>query len=179
ESVKHPRASSYVGLEQNKPIPQDSVIQALMEIDKEEEEALPGVALEEEESKDKIDELVSQSLTKGTWDESFASFSDEDMANIPPVFILRRRIRWFIRKRVANIYKLLGTTKEEVSALRKKAELTADELKRVNDLLIRSTEINVLLNKKLGLDSNEALIDLEKKKHLTKRFNIRESWLPL
>ncbi|MBS0655769.1 MAG: hypothetical protein JSR46_08330, partial [Verrucomicrobia bacterium] len=41
ESVKHPRASSYVGLEQNKPIPQDSVIQALMEIDKEEEKTLP------------------------------------------------------------------------------------------------------------------------------------------
>jgi predicted outer membrane protein len=98
---------------------------------------------------------------------------------VPPLYILRKHLLWFIRKRVANIYKLLGTTKEEVITLRKKKNLTPEESKRVDEILKKAQEINQRLMKKLGIDTDEALIEKEVQKHKTKRFNIRESWLPL
>ncbi len=103
----------------------------------------------------------------------------EKRYDVSPLYVLRKHLLWFIRKRVANIYKLLGTTKEEVIALRKKKDLTSEDQKRVLEILTKANEINGRLMKKLGIDTNEALVEQEVKKHKTKRFNIRDSWLPL
>lgn len=181
ETVDNDRMIFLLGQHIDKPTPQDSVIEALIQLDAEEneEELSQELHPQQHEHEDKIDEIVAQSLVLSIDQEPFTPLSKREEAAIPPLFILRKRILWFVRKRVANIYKLLGTTKEEVIALRKSPHLSEADLLRVQELLKKSTEINQLLNKKLGLESNDTLIAVEKKKHLTKRFNVRDSWLPL
>lgn len=171
------RAIIYFGHHIPKPLANDSVIQAINEWRI--EQALAEVVAESE--KDDVP-------TPSPYPEKTITAPDEDQAEaaipqdkyvVSPVYILRKHLLWFIRKRVANIYKLLGTTKEEVIAFRKKTELTPDDYTRVGEILTKANEINQRLMKKLGIDTDDALIEQEIKKHKTKRFNIRDSWLPL
>jgi hypothetical protein len=173
QSVTYMRASSYFGSETAKPGPEDSVIVALKEWEQE--------VQEEEKEEDTTTQPKEPEEIAPSPQASIQSIPIEAEATpeIPPLFILRKRLLWFIRNHVVNIYKLLGTTKEEIIALRKKSPLTPEDDKRIQELLVKSTEINQRLMKKLGIDSDDALIESEKKRHLTKRFNIRETWLPL
>ncbi|MBS0634724.1 MAG: hypothetical protein JSR37_04605 [Verrucomicrobia bacterium] len=170
----HKRAVIFFGHHLAKPSPADSVIEAINEW--------------------RIEQALSESIAESEASGQAAlpvppiSVADEKAAEdqvpsdqyvVSPLYILRKHLLWFIRKRVANIYKLLGTTKEEVVALRKKKELTAEDKKRVEEILAKANEINQRLMKKLGLDTDEALVETEVKKHKSKRFNIRDSWLPL
>jgi hypothetical protein len=179
------RAISYLGQQRSKPGPQDSVIECLVDIRSEEEEEAKK---EQELAFGTLPEKATQAEPEISQEEQSTPFvpppeepmmADEEKPTIAPIFILRNRIRWFIKKRVTNVYQLLGTTKEEVSALRRKTTLSDSEQARITELIAKSSELHQLLNKKLGVGDNEALIASEKKKHRTKRFNVRETWLPL
>ena len=173
KEIAHRRAVLFLGHHMAKPTPLDSVVDAIDEWRV--EKALSETVAEAQ------DELkLPASQPAAPYDEEKATASvPEEQYLVSPLYKLRKHLLWFIRKRVANIYKLLGTTKEEVIALRKKKELTLDELKRVDEILVKSQEINQRLMKKLGIDTDDALIEQEVRKHRSKRFNIRESWLPL
>jgi len=202
----YPRASAYFGLDVAKPGPQDSVIgaivdwrQDLLEEEIEQKKQKQAKALEvpelahtaetlaiEKESKETpitidTEELVKEEVieTGKPQVQEEPMFQDAPSPTVAPIYILRKRLLWFARKRVTNIYKLLGTTKEEVITLRKKKNRTAEDDKRIDELLQKSHEINERLRKKLGFSTDEDLIEKEKKRHITKRFNIRETWLPL
>ncbi len=171
----HKRAIIFFGHHINKPSPSDSVIEAINEwrLD----QALLET-LDETEKKTAVSEPTGPEVQAP--DEQAAEAAvPQNKYSVPPIYILRKHLLWFIRKRVANIYKLLGTTKEEVLALRKKKELLPEEYQRVEEILAKAVEINKRLMKKLGIDTDDALIEKEVRKHRTKRFNIRESWLPL
>lgn len=77
------RGISYLGQQIDKPGPQDSVIQALVEMEKDEEEQVQEEPIAQEEPVDKIDELVSFSLIKSSEPDSFA---DQEVEAIPPHF---------------------------------------------------------------------------------------------
>ncbi len=170
----HKRAVIYFGYHIPRPSPPDSVIDAINEwrIEQALAETVEEAGMKSEEP------YTPPPVTSPDEEKAEADVPDEEEA-VPPLFILRKHLMWFIRKRVANIYKLLNTTKEEVIALRKKKELSPEEKKRVQEILAKALDINQRLMKKLGLDSDEALIQTEIKKHKTKQFNIRETWLPL
>lgn len=170
EPISRPRAVSFFGVSTPKPNPQDSVIEALAEWQKEEaEEAAQESSLPiEPQEGPSISEPVSE-----------IPFQSPTTPAVAPLYILRKRLLWFIKQRVTNVYKLLGTTKEEVIALRKKKEHSAEDEKRIQELVEKSTEIHQRLMKKLGLDTDDALIEKEKARHIRKRFNIKETWTPL
>jgi hypothetical protein len=179
ERADYPNTISFYGSTRAKPVPQDSVIIALKEWEQEqrEEEMAEKDNLQPKEVESKKEEPTPSLPNLDTDTETI--FQPATAPKVAPLFILRKRLLWFIRNRVVNIYKLLGTTKEEMVELRKKKPLTAEDEKRILELLKTSAEIHGRLMKKLGIDSDEALVASEKKRHLTKRFNIRETWLPL
>lgn len=162
----HRRAIIYFGHHLAKPSPPDSVILAINEWRL--EQALSETLAETE-----------QGIITAPDEEKAEEALPKDEYEVSPMYKLRKHLLWFIRKRVANIYKLLGTTKEEVIALRKKKDPTKEDYVRIEEILTKAREINQRLLKKLGLDTDEALIEKEIKRHKAKRFNIRESWLPL
>jgi hypothetical protein len=174
----HKRAIIFFGHHLDKPSPPDTVIEAINEwrIERALDETIAEAQAQPVEGAEKPfvppepkteDEVAAEARVP------------EFQYTVPPLYVLRKHLLWFIRKRVANIYKLLGTTKEEIIALRKKKELSPEEQKRIDEILGKAVEINKRLMKKLGMDTDEALIEKEVQKHKTKRFNIRESWLPL
>ncbi|MCE5293829.1 MAG: hypothetical protein LLF94_04370 [Chlamydiales bacterium] len=165
------RAIIFFGHHMAKPSPNDSVIQAINEWRI--EQALAETIAETVDTP-----LPDAPITAENEDAAEEKVPD-DAYTVAPLYILRKHLLWFIRKRVANIYKLLGTTKEEIIALRKKEVLSHDDNKRVDEILTKAKEINGRLMKKLGIDTDEALVEKEVIKHKTKRFNIRDSWLPL
>ncbi len=169
------RAILFYGYHLPKPEPPDSVIEAIN--DWRVERALSETITEAEQNT----LLPPQPIPPlPALDEAAAeAVIPEKKYEVSPLYILRKHLLWFIRKRVANIYKLLGTTKEEVIGLRKKKAHTPEEQKRILEILAKANEINGRLMKKLGIDSDEALIEKEVKKQKTKHFNIRENWLPL
>lgn len=170
------RAIIYFGHHIPKPLAADSVIEAINEWRI--EQALSQVVAESENEAAPLSPYPEKSVTAPNEDEAEDAIP-QDKYVVSPVYILRKHLLWFIRKRVANIYKLLGTTKEEVIAFRKKNELTQEDYTRVGEILTKANEINQRLMKKLGIDTDDALVEKEVKKHKTKRFNIRDSWLPL
>jgi hypothetical protein len=105
--------------------------------------------------------------------------TEEQEKVLPPIFLLKKHVDWFKKKRVKDFYKILGTTEEEVRDLRLKKVRTEQEEKRVEDILRRAKPLKTALLKKLGIAEDEALIDKERKKHLNKRINIRDTWLAL
>lgn len=202
EPVAYPRAVSFFGVATPKPDFQDSVILALADWQEEVQEKVEEerqkegqeelLKAEEQDqkasikSKDKLStKAPSIAATTGVEYASLTqtvqnlNFNIPDVPVVPPLYILRKRLLWFIKHRIANIYKLLGTTKEEIVELRKKRTRTQADDARIQELLDKSSEINQRLMKKLGLDTDEALIEKEKARHIRKRFNIKETWVPL
>lgn len=112
---------------------------------------------------------------------AYEKITTTDLEERPPkpAFVLKKHIAWFKKKKIKDFYKILGTSEEETKELCKKKTLTDLEEKRVDDILRRAKPLKVALLKKLGVAEDEALIEKERKKHRTRRFNIRDSWLPL
>jgi len=185
KQVAYPRAIEYLGHNMPKPNPQDTVIEALdewrtevVETEREQQAAKEGKAAEEGEVMigDFLPPTVAAKEAESIEPEPIPP---EEPVFISPLYILRKHLLWFIRRRVANIYKLLGTTKEEIIDLRRKKSLSQEEAKRVNELLVKAQDVNRRLLKRLGLETDEAIIAKEQRKNTTRRFNIRDSWIPL
>jgi hypothetical protein len=161
DPVNYARAIAFFGNEEGKPTPYDSVVEAMVEIQKDIEE---------------IDQTLPAFLP------AIAATPKMDLppeVKIPPMIILRKRILWLIKRNVANIYNKIGSSKEEMTELKAKTDLTLEEIRRVQELLKNTHELTLKIKQKLGIETDEGLVDKEKKKHLTKRLNVRDSWLAL
>ena len=159
-------AVSYYGLDQGaRPKPQDSVIEGLKELEIVESEA------EEQEIKEK------DAATIPTTEK--VPVSDDARTPPSPLFLLDQHLSWFKKKKVKDAYKFLGTSSEELEVIREKKTRTEADEARIAELLAKAKQAKGIVLKKLGLHEDEAIVEKERKKHLTKRFNIRESWLPL
>lgn len=163
QPINYARAIAYLGNKEAKPSPHDSVVEAMIEIQQEIDEVektlpvfLPAIETQ----------LTSQ-------EEQVSAFK------VSPVSILRKRILWLIKKNVVNIYNKIGSSKEEMLLLRAKSELTKEEIRRVHELLNKTNELAIKIKQTLGIETDEALVEKEKKKHLTKRLNVRDTWLTL
>lgn len=116
-----------------------------------------------------------QNLTEGPKIES------KEQYELPPddLLILRRHIFWMKQHGIEDRYERLGTTLAEISMFRKKQRLADEDKVRIQTLAKKAHQLKEEITKTLGLASDEALIEKEKKRHKTKRFNVREKWLPL
>ena len=95
------------------------------------------------------------------------------------LYILRQHILWLKRKRYDNRYEMLGTTREEVMAFRHTKRLSDEQLARIKELNARAEEVKAGILAEQGIKTDETQIERQKEKHRTKRFNIKETWLPL
>lgn len=109
------------------------------------------------------------------------SHTSETMeTKLSPLYILRQHILWMKRQHIDKRYELLGTTQEEVFSLRKKDRLSNEDLLRIKTLIAKAEHVRVIWEKNiLKSVSTEELITTQKKKHRTKRFNVRDKWIPL
>ncbi|MDB6081782.1 MAG: hypothetical protein JWO53_1054 [Chlamydiia bacterium] len=166
-----------------RPKPIDPVIQALQELEEEGKRAAIAQPATQEESGESISESIA-SLQKSSvgpvQPPALEEISLHPTASPPtPLFLLRKHLLWFKRKKVKDSYGLVGTSEEEIKELRKKGTLTKEELQHIEQLLAKASDVKVKLIKKLGLEDDSTLVEKERKKHITKRFNIKETWLPL
>ncbi len=76
-------------------------------------------------------------------------------------------------------YEKLGTTKDEIGALRKADRLSEKQVLRVQELNKRAEEMKKEILKKTGKESLEELVEKEKIRHKRKRFKTRETWIQL
>ena len=93
--------------------------------------------------------------------------------------LLRQHFQWFRKMRVRDLNTKLGSSGKEIDNLDKKETLTPEEAKRLEELVEKAHEVKIQTMKELGLETDEVVIEKQRKKHTTKRLNIRENWLPL
>lgn len=153
------QAVSYYGMDQEeRPKPQDSVIEGLRELEAEQ-----------------TTETAPKPRKKG----EKVPVSDETAAPLSPLFLLEQHLSWFKKKKVKDAFQFLGTSKEELEAMKEKKALTTADETRLQELLAKAKQAKEIVLKKLDLHEDEAIVERERKKHINKRFNIRDSWLPL
>lgn len=109
----------------------------------------------------------------------FSQTSEKFAEKASPLYLLRQHIFWMKLQHLENRYELLKTSKEEVFGWRQKRRLSEEDLVRIKTLLQKAQEFKAFWLKKRGMTTSEALIEQQQKKHRTKRFNVREKWLPI
>jgi hypothetical protein len=86
----------------------------------------------------------------------------------------------FLSKNNPNIYKDFHIKKKYIqSMLLDPALITDEEWKKLQDLKLALNEYKNKLNASQPEATDEKLVDVSRKKHINKRFNINEKWLPL
>lgn len=85
---------------------------------------------------------------------------------------IKRELKWF-RKQKKNIYKRLKVSKKELEAPEK---LSDEELKEILSKIEKEKEVHY---KKHPKSTDEDLVEAERLKHINKRFNVSDKWLPL
>ena len=98
---------------------------------------------------------------------------------VSALLILRKHLLWFKRLHMDDRYEKLGTTKDEIGALRKADRLSEKQVLRVQELNKRAEELKKEILKKTGKESLEELVEKEKIRHKRKRFKTRETWIQL
>lgn len=191
------QAIAFYGIDSGpRPKPKDSVVEALqeLEIEAEAERVAQLAELAAAEGQTGIKEPIQEAKKPEPLPEiKLPEVTPEAAQNVPaitilpttpppplsPLFLLRRHLLWFKRKKVKNYYELVKTTKEEIAEFRKKETFNEQELERIRELLQNAEEIKIRLMKKLGLEDDTTVIERERKKTINKRFNIKDTWLPL
>jgi hypothetical protein len=188
-------AIAYFGLDDGKrPKPQDPIVEAIDDLKKEEKE-LEWERYEDEKQKalaenkppppppkekpKSLGETPPPSTPTKIPEREKVPTSEEETVMLSPLFILSKHFLWFKKKKIKGVYETLKTTEEEIQALQDKKMLSELEKRRVEDILINAKDFKEKVIKELGLEDDLTLIEAERKKHLTKRFHIKETWLPL
>lgn len=96
-----------------------------------------------------------------------------------PLIVLRQHILWLKRRHREDRYEILGTTRAEVMAFRTAQRLTEAQVKRIKEINVRAEEVKAEIQASEGIKTEEANVEAQQKKSKEKRFNIKDTWLPL
>jgi hypothetical protein len=193
EATVSEQAVSFYGMDSGpRQKPQDAVIQELEQIEQEEK------AFEEQEKRRLEIEQAKKEGRPIPPEKPKEEVKKEDVLPKPPpqqdvrepietvhdisftpLFLLRKHILWFKKKHVKDIYKILGVSPEEIQALRKKQKISDVEDKKIKELLLKAKEMKAKVMKKLGLEQDSSLVEKERKRHIHKRLNVKDTWLQL
>lgn len=144
------------------------------------------------EAEEIIEEEIEEDLRKER-EKSFSTTPQPTSVTLPekvptkedvekpvhPIVLLKRHILWMRKKKIEKIYESIGITEEEFKELRQKEIFTPQEERRIVELLEKAKAFKQQVIEKLGLQDDEKVIEAQRKKHINKRFNVKESWLPL
>lgn len=175
------QAVSYYRMDDGpRPKKEDSVIQGMKELAEDAQLELLLVKAQEERQPEK--EPKQPTIPKiepiKTATEKIVT-TESIPLTITPLFLLQNHLLWFKKKKIKDVYACLNSSEEEITALQKTQSLSETDQKKVADLLKKAEDLKVTIMKKLGIDDDSTFIEKERKKHITKRFNIKASWLPL
>lgn len=85
-----------------------------------------------------------------------------------------------LTKQDKDAYKTFGIGKSRLKKYIEHPEtLTAEEWEAVTKIKLKVDEFKIELAKTLPGTSDDDLVDQQRRKHVTKRFNINDSWVPL
>jgi chromosome segregation ATPase len=85
-----------------------------------------------------------------------------------------------LRKKDKQLESKLGFNKAEIGRLLENAQsLTSEEWDQIREIKRKLNEHKKEMKKKLGTVSDQDIVSDERKKQATKRFNIKDDWLPL
>lgn len=105
--------------------------------------------------------------------------TQERNEEISPLLTLRKHILWLKLQGIDDRYERLGTTKKEIFLLRRKKELSHDDIRRISQLISKAKEIKSALQKEKGHDSDDKLIEKQQKYYKNKYLSVRDRWLKL
>ena len=141
----------------------------------------------------KAENLLTEGLLKMTVSELLeladkaSSFKHPEKATSLPSLQARVILLSFMEHDLELLSKVEGahlselgiTPKELKEALDKAKELSLEDWIRLKKIRERVLEYKQELWDKIPHASNEELVEQERKKHVYKRFNVRDKWLPL
>ncbi|HRD55328.1 MAG TPA: hypothetical protein PLC42_02920 [Parachlamydiaceae bacterium] len=94
------------------------------------------------------------------------------------IAILKFELNW-LGKQDPELHKKLGIKRSEIKKLiDKKEKLTAENFEKIKSIKEKLEQLKKELNEK-SPQTNEELIEKERTKHINKRFNKNDNWLPL
>ncbi len=171
KEVVSKRASDFYGLDTGSlPRPEDPVILTFKGVEE---------ASEEETTEEEQDDSISKLRFQPAQESVPLPEIVEEHITISPLFLLRNHMEWFKEQKVPDPYKILETSREELEDLKEKKELTQDDTKRIESLLVKAVILKREILKILEIETDEGLVEKQKTKHKTKRFNIKENWFQL
>jgi len=86
----------------------------------------------------------------------------------------------YLLKEGFNLYGKEKITKNEIKKFKENpAQLSSEEWEKIKKIKENVDQFKKELEKKIKSASNDDLIEKERRKHVTKRFNVNEKWLPL
>ena len=197
------RASSFFGLEEEtpRPVTEETVGKLLsQEAAAEEQRATTPPSPQPEEKREEIEEEPLIFPLENTPETDVLYRARKQSKRVPkplqplpvpvkpgdqffeessPLLVLRKHLLWLKRQHIDNRYELLGTTIEEVFVFRNADRLTPEQIHRIKQINERADEVKSQLLIKLGSETDETLIEKEKKHQKQKRFNVKDTWIQL
>ncbi|GAB4225508.1 MAG: hypothetical protein Tsb0021_00340 [Chlamydiales bacterium] len=104
---------------------------------------------------------------------------DDDEIKVISLTTLAQQLR-DLHKRDKDIYKKLGVSDKEMRQyIDKGKNLSKEEWDKIQEIKDKIQEIRREIKSKLKPISDKQLIKNQRKRHINKRFNVNEDWLPL
>lgn len=124
-----------------------------------------------------MDQQAVQSLLEATGKTAAGTLSKQTRLALRH---LQHDLRWLLKLN-KEIAPTLHLSQAELLRLiqAKPQELTPEDWQRIQELQCLCTEQKQEVEKKLAMPSNEAIVRKERRKHINKRFNVSDKWLPL
>lgn len=134
-----------------------------------------------------LEEGLSQITSKRLLDEAAALNPTGKKKSAPPkpqeALIVLQQIKGellHLEKTDADIFKKIGMKKGAFKKLlESSAKLTPEEWAHIKEIRTKVEQYKREIAAKLPHQSDEEIVQKERVKHINKRFNVREKWLPL
>lgn len=134
----------------------------------------------------KVEEALVRGLDKQTVEQLLAQTGHEGAAKVvaPELRLLFRHLqqdlKWLL-KQDRDVANRIQTDKPTILRLvaAEPETLNPEDWKLVHDLQTACTAVKADVERALGVNTNDALIRKERRKHINKRFNVSDKWLPL
>lgn len=135
----------------------------------------------------KVEKALEEGMLKMTseklWEEAGKASASVKVPEKDAILLVLNRVineLSSLSKQDPSIYDKLSIQKGALKALLEKASvLTPQDWKEVKTIREKVEQHKKELSEKLPHPSDEEIIQKERKKHVNKRLNVREKWLPL
>lgn len=107
--------------------------------------------------------------------------TDEIKTNIEAqkkmITILKFELNWMHTHDI-SLHKKIGIKKSEIDALLSKPSLELEDLEKIKDIKAKIDTLKKEISEESSV-TDDQLIEKERIKHINKRFNVNDKWLPL